>query len=42
MLELTYDEAAMADLRSRGVPIASGPHQPGPNIEFFYVLDPRL
>lgn len=28
-------------LRERGIPIHSGPFQPNPNIQFFYILDPN-
>ena len=38
--EVASVDSAMEDLRSRGVRIASGPHQPGPKIKFFYVIDP--
>jgi len=33
-------DAAMEELKRKGVAIASGPFQPNPTIRFFYVLDP--
>jgi lactoylglutathione lyase len=38
--EVESVDAFMGELRSRGVPIESGPHQPNPTVKFFYVLDP--
>lgn len=38
--EVDSADAFMADLRSRGVAIESGPHQPNPMVKFFYILDP--
>jgi lactoylglutathione lyase len=38
--EVESVDAFMGVLRSRGVPIASGPHQPSPMIKFFYLVDP--
>jgi lactoylglutathione lyase len=38
--EVESVDAFMAELRSRGVAIASGPHQPNPMVKFFYILDP--
>ena len=31
----------MAVVQSKGIAIHAGPFQPGPNIRFFYVLDPN-
>jgi lactoylglutathione lyase len=38
--EIDSVEAFMAELRTRGVAIESGPHEPNPTVKFFYVLDP--
>ncbi len=34
-------DAAMADLKAKGVAIHSGPFSPNPSIKFFYALDPN-
>lgn len=33
-------DRAIADLNSRGIPIARGPIESNPDLRFFYVLDP--
>lgn len=38
--EVQSVDAKIEELKSLGVAIASGPHQPIPSIKFFYVSDP--
>jgi lactoylglutathione lyase len=38
--EVESIESFMKLLKERGIPVASGPHQPNPSIRFIYVLDP--
>ena len=39
--EVDSMEECMEFVQKKGVPIASGPFQPNPNIRFFYVNDPN-
>jgi len=33
-------DAAIGMMKEKGIPVESGPFQPGPGIRFFFVLDP--
>ena len=33
-------DAAMEELRQKGIPVARGPIEPNPHLRFFYILDP--